>query len=100
MDSGEDVDFTDAANAVLYDRQNPWSGKDSAFYDPVADEAGGVLDVGCGTGQMLIVARERGHTGRLVGVDPDAASLDRARRRTDVERVRAKAGDGCDRARR
>jgi len=90
------VDFTDADNAELYDKLNPWDGKDAAFYDPLVDEARDVLDVGCGTGQMLISARERGHTGRLVGVDPDAPSLERARgRRTDVEWVRAKAEDMC-----
>ncbi|MFR9674453.1 class I SAM-dependent methyltransferase [Streptomyces sp. TR02-1] len=34
---------------------------------------------------MLHSARERGHTGRLVGVDPDRAALARARRRGDVD---------------
>lgn len=85
--------FTDADNAALYDRQCPWNGADAAFYDAFVDEARDVLDVGCGTGQMLICARERGHGGRLVGLDPDDAMLDRARRRTDVEWVRAKAED-------
>ncbi|MEV6240866.1 class I SAM-dependent methyltransferase [Lentzea sp. NPDC051838] len=85
--------FTDADNAALYDRLNPWKGADADFYDPLVDEVRDVLDVGCGTGQMLISARERGHTGRFVGVDPDEPSLDRARGRTDVEWVLAKAED-------
>ncbi|GAA3668939.1 methyltransferase family protein [Lentzea atacamensis] len=85
--------FTDADNAALYDRLNPWKGADADFYDPLVDEARDVLDVGCGTGQMLIAARERGHAGRLVGLDPHDPSLDRARRRTDVEWVLAKAED-------
>ncbi|HEX8869165.1 MAG TPA: class I SAM-dependent methyltransferase, partial [Lentzea sp.] len=85
--------FTDADAAALYDRLNPWKGADADFYDPLVDEARDVLDVGCGTGQMLISARERGHTGRFVGVDPDEPSLDRARGRTDVEWVLAKAED-------
>ncbi|WP_086660673.1 class I SAM-dependent methyltransferase [Lentzea kentuckyensis] len=85
--------FTDADAVALYDRLNPWTGVDAAFYDALVDEAGDVLDVGCGTGQLLIAARGRGHTGRLVGLDPDDPSLDRARRRTDVEWVRGKAED-------
>ena len=36
---------------------------------------------------MLHLAREEGHTGRLVGVDPDEAMLARARRRDDIEWV-------------
>ncbi|WP_414672475.1 methyltransferase domain-containing protein [Lentzea sp.] len=51
-----------------------------------------MLDVGCGTGQMLTAARERGHRGRLVGIDPDAPSLERVLgRRDDVGWVLAKA---------
>jgi SAM-dependent methyltransferase len=56
-------------------------------------DAPSVLDVGCGTGVLLHRARERGHTGRLCGVDPDGAALERARRRTDVEWVEGKAAD-------
>lgn len=84
--------FTDADNAALYDRLNPWKGADADFYDPFVDAAADVLDVGCGTGQMLISARERGHLGRLAGVDPDLPSLERARgRRADVEWVSGRA---------
>ncbi len=46
-----------------------------------------VLDVGCGTGALLWMARQAGHTGRLVGLDPAAGMLNRARERTDIERV-------------
>jgi SAM-dependent methyltransferase len=52
-----------------------------------------VLDVGCGTGTMLHRAREAGHTGRLTGIDPDVASLDRARRRGDIEWMEGRAAD-------
>jgi SAM-dependent methyltransferase len=54
-------------------------------------DATSVLDVGCGTGRLLHRAREAGHTGRLCGVDPDVAALDRARRRADVEWVEGTA---------
>jgi SAM-dependent methyltransferase len=46
-----------------------------------------VLDIGCGTGVMLHAARDAGHRGRLVGLDPAPGMLHQARRRTDVEWV-------------
>jgi SAM-dependent methyltransferase len=89
------VTFTDADVAELYDKLNPWTGFDATFYDGLVDEARDVLDVGCGTGQMLISARERGHAGRLVGLDPDGPSLDRARGRAGIEWAQGKAEDAC-----
>jgi len=44
---------------------------------------------------MLHQARELGHRGRLVGLDPDLAALDRARRRTDIEWVAGVAADAA-----
>src|SRR5262249_8490697 len=41
--------------------------------------------VGCGTGALLRLAREAGHTGRLCGLDPAAGMLSQARARQDVE---------------
>jgi SAM-dependent methyltransferase len=49
--------------------------------------ANAVLDVGCGTGALLHGARERGHGGRLCGLDPAVGMLERARLRPDVEWV-------------
>src|SRR5690606_28055961 len=56
------------------------------FYLDLVMSARSVLDVGCGTGKILRAARERGHTGRLVGLDPAKAMLDVANQdRGDIE---------------
>ncbi|MCR6490323.1 class I SAM-dependent methyltransferase [Amycolatopsis sp. OK19-0408] len=81
-----DHQFADHDLAALYDALNPRSG-DFAFYQPMLMAAESVLDVGCGTGSLLHWARESGHTGRLVGLDPAAGMLAQARRRDDVEWV-------------
>ena len=87
--------FSDDDAAALYDAQSvgpePVSG--DRYYLPLVMGADAVLDVGCGTGAMLAVVRERGHRGRLVGLDPDRAALRRARRRADVEWVEGTAAD-------
>ena len=88
--------FTDDDVAELYDLASPWAAQQwpsDRFYNEFVMAAESVLDVGCGTGQMLHQARERGHVGRLVGIDPDVASLRRARRRSDIEWVEGKAAD-------
>lgn len=90
--------LSDADVAALYDLLNPWDPDrfpSDAFYDGLVMGADAVLDVGCGTGAMLHRARESGHGGRLVGIDPDRAALDRARRRTDVEWVLGVAADAA-----
>jgi SAM-dependent methyltransferase len=58
---------------------------DFAFYLPLVVSAGSVLDVGCGTGELLHLARAAGHAGRLHGLDPAAAMLDHARECRTVE---------------
>jgi len=84
--------YSDADTAALYDRLNPWGPSDD-FYLSFVMDAPSVLDVGCGTGLLLHRAREAGHTGRLCGVDPDVAALERARRRSGIEWVEAGAAD-------
>ncbi|MFN3520810.1 MAG: class I SAM-dependent methyltransferase [Phenylobacterium sp.] len=80
--------FSDAYLAGLYDVWHPREVRDDFdFYMPRVMAAKAVLDVGCGTGMMLHDARDRGHAGRLCGLDPAEGMLARARRRTDVEWV-------------
>ena len=88
--------FTDDDAALMYDVENTWDRLDfppDRFYSDAVAAAASVLDVGCGTGSMLHTAREEGHAGRLVGVDPDESMLARARRRDDIEWVRASAAE-------
>ncbi|GIH74892.1 class I SAM-dependent methyltransferase [Planobispora longispora] len=90
--------FSDADAAELYDLQYPWDVArypGDAFYHDLVMKAEAVLDVGCGTGGMLRHARECGHPGRLVGLDPDPAALERARRRADVEWVAGVAAEAA-----
>ena len=81
-----DRQFSEPRLAALYD---PLCGReeraDFRFYLPLVMAAGAVLDVGCGTGALLHWARESGHTGRLVGLDPARGMLQVARKRSDVE---------------
>ncbi|MFC4003265.1 class I SAM-dependent DNA methyltransferase [Prauserella oleivorans] len=81
-----DLAFADPALAAWYDDLNPW-GPDDDFYLRLVLGARSVLDVGCGTGRLLHRAREAGHTGRLVGLDPARGMLAQARRRDDIEWV-------------
>ncbi|QTE00671.1 dTDP-3-amino-3,4, 6-trideoxy-alpha-D-glucopyranose [Streptomyces cyanogenus] len=77
--------YADLSLAALYDSLNPWGPGDD-FYLELLRQAGSVLDIGCGTGQLLRRARAEGHRGRLTGLDPAAAMLVQARRaRPDVE---------------
>ena len=90
--------YSDADAAALYDLLNPWDPvryPSDAFYRDLVMAADAVLDVGCGTGSMLHQARQSGHPGRLVGLEPDRAMLDRARRRTDIEWVAGVAADAA-----
>jgi SAM-dependent methyltransferase len=74
-----DRSFADPSLAALYDALNPWGPGDDFCLELVMS-AEAVLDVGCGTGRLLARARAGGHHGRLMGIDPAAAMLARARR--------------------
>ncbi|MFI6166719.1 methyltransferase domain-containing protein [Nocardia sp. NPDC051052] len=85
--------FSEARLAAVYDRFNPWEGRgDFTFYLPLVMGARSVLDVGCGTGELLRRARRDGHFGRLCGVDPAAGMLEVARGQGDIEWVLGDAG--------
>lgn len=82
-----DYQFSEPRLAKLYDAFCAGR-EDFGFYLPLVMSAKSVLDVGCGTGELLRTAREAGHTGRLCGLDPAEAMLEQARKRRDVEWVR------------
>ena len=78
--------FADACLARVYDVWHPREVRDDYdFYLPRIMAAPSVLDVGCGTGTLLVEARDAGHLGRLYGLDPASGMLDRARLRLDIE---------------
>ncbi len=78
--------FSEPRLAELYDAFCAGR-EDFDFYLPLVMSAESVLDVGCGTGELLRTAREAGHTGRLCGLDPAEAMLEQARTRRDIEWV-------------
>jgi len=99
--------FLDPRLAELYDSQASWENEiliggravrrreaEFSFYMPLVMAADSVLDVGCGTGELLRLARQAGHSGRLCGVDPAEPMLQQARRRSDIEWVLGQAADG------
>jgi SAM-dependent methyltransferase len=70
------------AYAPFYDWENARTlgRRDVAFWRRLADEAAGpVLELGCGTGRVLLPVARTGAS--VVGVDRSAQMLDRARRR-------------------
>ena len=86
--SDYNLDFTDDRLAALYDVFYPPARRDDfAFYLPLIMAVRAVLDVGCGTGALLRLAREAGHAGRLCGLDPAPGMLNQARARSDIEWV-------------
>jgi SAM-dependent methyltransferase len=71
--------YGDPRLAALYDTINTWGPGDD-YYLELIGSARSVLDLGCGTGQLLRRAAADGHPGALVGVDVAAAMLAEAAR--------------------
>jgi SAM-dependent methyltransferase len=66
----------------VYDAECTWGPDDDAFLAFVDERPGSrVLDLGCGTGRLTVALAAGGHT--VTGVDPAAASLVAARRKSD-----------------
>ncbi|OYX16835.1 MAG: hypothetical protein B7Z07_01780 [Sphingomonadales bacterium 32-67-7] len=64
--------FYDAMLAVAT-RERTWRG---ALADRIAPGAGDtILDVGCGTGTLAILLKQRAPGARVIGIDPDPAAL-------------------------
>jgi len=64
-------------DAVLYDWEYRRRRDDVRFYATLADERGGpILDLGCGTGRLMLPLLRAGHV--VVGVDRAPAMLARA----------------------
>ncbi|MBE2999528.1 class I SAM-dependent methyltransferase [Nocardiopsis sp. HNM0947] len=82
-----DAHYSNPDLAALYDVFNAWNcSPQDPFYLDLVMAAGEALDVGCGTGKLHRVAREQGHRGRLVGLDPADAMLEVGRtERADIE---------------
>ena len=81
-----DYQFSEPSLAELYDAFCAGR-EDFDFYLPLVMSAKSVLDVGCGTGELMRLARKAGHVGRLCGLDPAEAMLEQARKRRDVDWV-------------
>jgi len=72
--------YRDPDLTQFYDLENE-SGADQAYCARLADDAGSVLDLGCGTGLFLATLARQQPGKTLTGADPAAAMLEIARTR-------------------
>jgi FkbM family methyltransferase len=64
---------------ALFSRERQWRGAIVDALELVPDDL--VVDVGCGTGSLAIMAQARVPRARVIGIDPDPNALERARRK-------------------
>lgn len=82
--------YTDARLVALYDALNP-AAADTAFYVALAQSAGHIVDLGCGTGLLACELARRGY--RVTGIDPSADMLRLSRAQPDAKNVTWIEGD-------
>ena len=69
--------------ARFYDAETGDKTDDLAMYSRLAEQyEGGILDIGCGTGRVLIHLAQEGYT--VHGIDNDRAMLDRLDRKLEM----------------
>jgi SAM-dependent methyltransferase len=90
-----DAIFDERRLAEIYDPLDPDRSDLDAYVGMVGEfGAAGVLDVGCGTGTLACLLAGRGI--EVIAVDPAAASLDVARRKSGADRVRWLHGEAAN----
>ncbi|SAK41708.1 methyltransferase type 12 [Caballeronia temeraria] len=82
--------YDDPRLVALYDVLNPFA-PDTAFYLALAESAGHVVDLGCGTGLLAAELAKRGHC--VTGIDPSPQMLRVARARAEGDEVTWIEGD-------
>ncbi len=94
MTEDDDPLFRDPRFVQFYDFLCGWDRRDDfEFCARLAEDAGSVLDLGCGTGTLpAAIAQDK----RVTGVDPAGAMLAVARERSGGERVRWLEADARD----
>jgi SAM-dependent methyltransferase len=85
LDAGTSEHYADAA---LYDHEYKRRRHDVAFYRELAPSPTRILELGCGSGRLLIPLARDGH--KVTGVDLSASMLERCRERLDTARLTAK----------
>ena len=83
----------------LYDPLIRWIMREERFKNRLIDLADvcpgmRVLDLGCGTGTLTIMVKQRQPGADIVGLDPDPAMLDRARSKAARSRVEVQFDQG------
>jgi len=79
--------YYDEFTAAVYEQEYSVSAKETLFYINIAEQTGGpILELGCGTGAILLPLVEKGFT--VVGVDSSEFMLNVLKRK--IERVNNK----------